>query len=339
MTEPFPGDSPGSKASKSVDPLKYATDYHAPVLCNTVVEVLITDPEGTYIDCTLGGGGHTHALLDTLAPQALVVGIDRDPEAIKTASTRLASEIDAGRLRIVQANFSEIEQVASDEGLKQIDGVLLDFGVSSHQLDQPGRGFSHRETGKLDMRMGVDTELTADTIVNTWSQSDLTRVLRRYGEEPMAYRIAKDIIRNRPVADTSALAHIIRSLIKGPRAGKALARVFQALRVQVNDELAAIENALPAATVLVKDEGRCVAMSYHSLEDRMAKRYFRAGNFDGVLEKDFYGNVIAPWRPITNRPVTANDEEIKANPRARSVRLRAAVRTRSHESSTTHIMP
>lgn len=339
MTEPFSGASRRHDADKSADPLEYATGYHAPVLCNTVIELLITDPAGTYVDCTLGGGGHTHALLDTLAPDALVVGIDRDEDAIRVASLRLSENVNSGRLRIARGNFSDVTEILAALGVHEIDGILMDFGVSSHQLNEPDRGFSHREAGALDMRMGEDTSLTAGEIVNTWEHGDLARTLRKYGEEPMASRLASDIIAARPVADTEALAEIIRNRVKGPRASKVLARVFQALRIQVNDELIAIEQGLEAATTLVKTGGRCVAMSYHSLEDRLVKRYFRTGNFEGTPSKDFYGNVIAPWRPITNRPVTANDDEIKANSRARSVRLRAAERLEDFDSDTTRLSP
>jgi 16S rRNA (cytosine1402-N4)-methyltransferase len=327
MSESLSGDSRGKKAMGPVDPLEYATGYHAPVLCNTVVEILITDPNGTYIDCTLGGGGHSNALLDTLAPKATVIGIDRDEQAIEAASDRLKKDLVLNRFKPIQGNFGDLETIAETNEISAVDGILFDFGVSSHQIDDPARGFSYRDAGVLDMRMGSDTELTADDIVNSWSMEDLRSVLREYGEENRAHQFAKDIVASRPVRNTAELAEIVRRRVRGPQAPKVLSRIFQALRVRVNDELVAIRSALVASSKLVKPGGRCVAMSYHSLEDRLVKRFFRFGNFDGIPDKDFYGNVIAPWSPLTRRPITATDDEVKANPRARSVRVRVAERT------------
>ena len=326
MTDSLSGESRGKKDMDPVDPLKYATGYHAPVLCKTVVEILITDPNGTYVDCTLGGGGHSNALLDTLAPKATVIGIDRDPDAITAASLRLSSEVESGRFLALLGNFGDLAKIAEQNNVDQVDGILFDFGVSSHQIDAAERGFSYREPGALDMRMGSDTELTADEIVNTWSLHDIRTVLREYGEESRAHLIAKDIVANRPFESTVDLASTVRDRIRGPQAPKVLSRIFQALRVRVNDELVAIRSALLAATTIVRPGGRCVAMSYHSLEDRLVKRFFRFGNYEGIPEKDFYGNVIAPWKPLMRRPTTATDEEVTANPRARSVRVRAAER-------------
>ncbi|NND70923.1 MAG: 16S rRNA (cytosine(1402)-N(4))-methyltransferase RsmH [Rhodothermales bacterium] len=319
-----------------VDPLKYATGYHAPVLCNTVVEILITDPAGTYVDCTLGGGGHSHALLDVLAPEATVIGIDRDPEAIREARRRLSADVDSGRFVTVNGNFADLTEIARATEFSDVDGILFDFGVSSHQLDIPERGFSYRDSGGLDMRMGDDTNLTASEIVNSWSYEDLRSVLYEYGEESRAGLIARDIVAARPINDTVQLAEVVRRRVRGPNAPKVLSRIFQALRVRVNDELTAIRRALVATVSLLKPGGRCLAMSYHSLEDRIVKRFFRYGNFEGVAQKDFYGNVLTPWEVLTRRPLTADDEEIEANPRARSVRIRAAQRLATEATPTTH---
>jgi 16S rRNA (cytosine1402-N4)-methyltransferase len=308
----------------------YATRYHAPVLCNSVVDNLVTDLSGTYVDGTLGGGGHTAALLDTLEEEGRVIGIDRDAEACVEARRRLGEHIERGRLTIVHGNFSDVESLLASLDTHSVDGILLDLGASSHQLDEADRGFSYLQDGPLDMRMNPDAETSADVLVNTLSEQDLRRVLRSYGEEPQAARIARAICSERPVRSTGHLAEIVRSRVRSSEAIKSLSRVFQALRLAVNGEIEALEEALESATRLVRLGGRIAVISYHSLEDRRVKRFLRFGNFAGESRKDVYGTLLSPWNPITKRPVLPGEDELEQNPRSRSAKLRVAERT-SHE--------
>lgn len=314
------------KHGRVADPLRYATRYHAPVLCKTVVACLLTDPAGCYIDGTLGGGGHSAALLDALGPNATVIGIDQDADALAEAEARLATEIDRGRFRTLRGNFGDLERLLLDDGIDAIDGLLLDLGVSSHQLDAGERGFSFQAEAPLDMRMDSRHGVSADEVVNRWSESELRRVLRAYGEEPRAGRIAQAIIKARPVPTTTTLANVIRRVVPTREEVKILARVFQGIRIAVNGELERLEQVLASSVRLLRPGGRIVVMSYHSLEDRRVKRFLRYGNLDGEPVRDFYGNLITPWNELTRKPIEASAEEIAANPRARSVRLRVAER-------------
>jgi 16S rRNA (cytosine1402-N4)-methyltransferase len=308
------------------DPLRYATTYHAPVLCDAVLRGLVTEPAGLYVDATLGGGGHAAALLDALAPAGRVVGIDRDAEALDVVGRRLAGSVADGRLVLVRGDFGWIDAALDPLGIESIDGLLLDLGVSSRQLDAPARGFSHRAEGRLDMRMDERAPLTAADIVNRWDEADIRRVLRAFGEEPRAASIARRIVAARPVETTLALAEIVRGAVPGRDEAKTLARVFQALRIAVNDELGALERALATATRRVRPGGRLAVISYHSLEDRRVKRYLRAGNLEGEVDRDVYGHPRVPWRPLSRQAQVPDEAEIAANPRARSARLRIAAR-------------
>ncbi len=325
MTRPEDQD-PDTPHGEGRDPLRYATGYHAPVLCNAVVEGLITRPGGTYVDGTLGGGGHTAALLAQLAPEGQVIGIDQDPDARAAAAARLPDDLEQGRLVIVAGNFEDVEGLLGQAGEPMVDGLLLDLGVSSHQLDTAARGFSFRGDADLDMRMDPTRGLTAADVVNTWTAGEIARVLRHYGEEPQARRIAQAIVDAQPVETTGALADAVRRVVPTRYEAKVLARVFQALRIVVNDELGALERALDAATRILRPGGRCAIISYHSLEDRRVKRFFRYGNLEGKPVRDVYGNRITPWREVTRRPIAADAAEVAANPRARSARLRIAER-------------
>lgn len=309
--------------------LRYASGYHAPVLCNAVIKGLITRTDGTYVDGTLGGGGHTAAILDALTREGSVVAIDRDDDAIREASDRLSSDIDSGRLRILKGNFADMRILLGEAGIEKVDGILLDLGVSSHQLDEAERGFSHRMAGPLDMRMDRTMGEPADVLVNTLEASDLSRLLRRYGEEPRSGRIARAIIAARPIATTQDLADAIRNVAPVGQVSKTLSRVFQALRIEVNKEIDALEQALLATIDLLATGGRLAVISYHSLEDRPTKRFLRSGNLKGEIQKDFFGNKISPWLEITRKPVFASVEEVEMNPRSRSARLRLAERVES----------
>jgi 16S rRNA (cytosine1402-N4)-methyltransferase len=325
------------EASGGGDPMRYATDYHAPVLSHEIRERLITDPSGRYVDATLGGGGHAAALLDALAPGAVVLGIDRDADALEAARQRLADALEAGRFRTVRGNFADLREILEAEAFRPIDGLVLDLGVSSYQIDAPERGFSFQEEGPLDMRMDERTRLTAAHIVNTWDERDLRDVLYTFGEESRAPRITRAILKARPLETTHELAEAVRGAVPPPDEVKTLARVFQALRIAVNGEIDALERVLEQSDDLVRTGGRIAVLSYHSLEDRRAKRYLRYGNFEGTPRRDLYGNLVAPWKEQTRTPIEASEAEVEANPRARSARLRVA--ERRDDSETGRPMP
>ncbi|MEM9996834.1 MAG: 16S rRNA (cytosine(1402)-N(4))-methyltransferase RsmH [Bacteroidota bacterium] len=343
--------SPEAAASQAAQP--YATTYHAPVLVEAVVDLLVTDPAGLYIDGTLGGGGHTAALLDRLGSEGRVIGIDQDADAIRTATQRIeARELKSGhsasmgsvsvegsaaakadpsaaplsRFTALRGNFEAMPALLTNAGVAtgSVTGILLDLGVSSHQFDVPGRGFMFRADGPLDMRMDDRAPQTAADLVNTLDTQALADLLRAYGEEPRAWRIAQEVARRRPITTTGDLAAAVRAAVPTKDEVKSLARVFQALRIAVNDELGVLERALEASLDVLAVGGRLAVLSYHSLEDRRVKQFLKAGRLDGVLERDFYGNALTPWQAVTRKPIEASDAEIAANPRARSARLRVA---------------
>lgn len=307
-------------------PLHYATDYHAPVLSHDVRTRLVTTEQGRYVDATLGGGGHAQALLDALGPEGVVLGIDRDADALSTARDRLADERAAGRFRAVRGRFGALHALLEAEDFLPIDGLLLDLGIASHQIDDPERGFSFQDEGPLDMRMDERQGLTAGRIVNDWPEADLRKGLREYGEERRAGAVANAIVGARPLDTTRELAEAVRSVVPPPEEVKTLARVFQALRIIVNRELEQLEEVLQQSPEVVRPGGRIAVISYHSLEDRRAKRFLRYGNFEGTPRRDLYGNLVAPWTEIPRGPIEADEDEVEANPRARSARLRVAER-------------
>lgn len=318
----------------SKDPLHYATDYHAPVLLRDVRTRLITNREGRYVDATLGGGGHAEALLDALGPEGTVLGIDQDADAIAAARDRLTDAEAAGRFRAVRGRFGNLRALLEAEHFMPVDGLLLDLGVSSYQIDDPERGFSFQDEGPLDMRMDARQGLTARRIVNDWGEADLRSVLRDYGEETRAGTVAHAIVAARPLDTTRDLAEVVRSVVPPPDEVKTLARVFQGLRIVVNSELDELEQALEQSTEVVRTGGRIAVISYHSLEDRRAKRFLRYGNFEGEPRRDLYGHLVAPWEETPRGPIEADEAEVEANPRARSARLRVAERRDDEEMGT-----
>ena len=325
----------GAREGGGMDTLRYATDYHAPVLLAETVDLLVTDPSGLYVDGTLGGGGHSAALLDALDPDALVVGIDQDPQALARATDRLAEAVDAGRFRAVEGNFGDLAALLRRAGLagavpggvadRPAAGVLLDLGVSSHQIDAAERGFAFSADGPLDMRMGTSGE-TATELIARLPADALADVIYAYGEERRSRGIARAIKAAAPTT-TGGLAEAVRQSVPGRDEVKSLARVFQALRIAVNAELDVLEAALPAALDALAPGGRLAVIAYHSLEDRRAKQFLKTGRFSGQVEKDLYGNPITPWTAVTRRAVVAGDAEVALNPRARSARLRVAEKT------------
>ena len=319
--------APRRPRSSALRALPGASDYHVPVLGKECIDWLARD-DGVFVDCTLGGGGHSSLLLEKVGARAKVIGLDRDRDAIDAASARIRD-----------ARFSTIEGVF-DEGLQKafeahgkFTGVLMDLGVSSHQIDDAERGFSTRFDGPLDMRMGT-TGRTALDLINEMDAKGLARLLRQNADEPHASRIAK-AVKGASLATTGDLASVVSESIPktspphldAKRRSKAVARVFQALRIEVNDELGALDRALELLPSVVAEGGRVVVLAYHSLEDRRVKRFFRDGKFRGDAARDAYGNRLTPFRPLTRKAEAASDDEIKANPRARSARLRVAERT------------
>ncbi len=305
--------------------VSHATTYHTPVLPHVVLEYLVTDMNGLYIDATAGGGGHVAAILSVLSPKGRVVAVDRDAKAIQTVEARFADAIRRKQLTLYQEKFSNLETLMED--FLPVTGLLLDLGVSSWQLDSGARGFSHRHSAPLDMRMDREEAVTAADIVNGGTEDALARILRRGGEEPHARKISRAIVANRPVETTTELAHIVREAVPIRQESRAVARTFQALRIAVNRELDELSRILESSARIVAENGRMVVISYHSLEDRMVKRMLRDGSLKGEPERDMYGNRIVHWKPLTRRPVVPDAAEVAANRRSRSAKLRAGVRS------------
>ena len=303
--------------------------YHKPVLLNEAVRYLVTDPDGIYVDGTLGGGGHSAHILEKLSDKGRLFGIDQDDDALRVAAERFA---DDDRVTVIRGNFGYMDVLLPREAEGNLSGILLDLGVSSHQIDQPERGFSFQKDGPLDMRMGGLQEITAANIVNEYEYEDLRNLFFEYGEERESGRIARAIIRDRPMETTGQLRDTVASVVPERFLNKSLARIFQALRIAVNSEMKMLKRALEKGTDLLREEGRFVVITYHSLEDRLCKHYFRYGNFDGTPVKDFYGNDITPLRMLTRRVVSPSVNEVAENPRARSAKLRAAVRHKGDSS-------
>ena len=298
--------------------------YHEPVLASEVAEVFKPLPVGVVVDATFGGGGHTRRLMDEMREGTRFIGIDRDPDAL--AHSDLAGHPD---VTVLQGNFAALRRLLDEAGVETPVGVLFDLGVSSHQLDEAGRGFSYHREGPIDMRMGPDAELSAAEIVNRWDRGELAAVIRRYGEERYANRIADAIVANRPIETTTQLAEVVAQAVPAAarRKGHPARRTFQALRIAVNQELEALRSGLDQAIEVLAPGGRCAVISYHSLEDRIVKRRFALGAGGCVCPPDLPVCVCgeaAELRILTRRPIEPSPEEIERNPRARSARLRAA---------------
>ncbi|MGD2060801.1 MAG: 16S rRNA (cytosine(1402)-N(4))-methyltransferase RsmH [Acidimicrobiia bacterium] len=302
------------------DPTTGGDEYHRPVLADEVVELLAPVVPGVVVDATFGGGGHTRRMLDEFGEEVTVVAIDRDPEALANAAGLGVSAI--------QGNFANIDTLVDSVTEEPISGVLFDFGVSSHQLDRAERGFSYRRDGPLDMRMGPDATSSAEQLVNGASLEELTRIIRTYGEEPMARRIARAIVAARPIDSTATLSTVIADAMPAARrrAGHPARRTFQAIRIAVNAELEAVAEGIGKAVDLVRPGGRVVAISYHSLEDRIVKQHFNERARGCTCPPDLpvcgCGNT-AEVRVLTRKPLRASEAEVAENSRARSAVLRA----------------
>ncbi len=295
--------------------------YHQPVLLSECIKGLNIKPEGCYADVTFGGGGHSRAIMEQLSTGHLYA-FDQDEDAA-------ANVIDDERFTFIPQNFSYFKNFIQLYHNGQLDGVIADLGVSSHQFDTPEKGFSTRFDGRLDMRMSQSNPLDAATVVNTYGLDDLTRVLSLYGELPNARQIATDIVMARdaePIETTEQLKQSVQGRLPRGRENKVLAQVFQALRIEVNHEMEALTNFLSQCADVLKPGGRLVVLSYHSLEDRLVKNFTRTGNAEGKEEKDFFGNPITPYIIINRKPIVPSEEEIAINSRSRSAKLRIAER-------------
>jgi 16S rRNA (cytosine1402-N4)-methyltransferase len=293
--------------------------YHIPVMLDPCIEGLAILPNGVYVDVTFGGGGHAKAILARLEGGQLF-GFDQDSDA-------LANAPQDPRFTFVQANFRDIKRYLRLHGIKQVDGILADLGISSHQIDAPERGFSTRFQGDLDMRMNQSAELSAKELLATADEGRLHKILGMYGEIKNAKTLAQSIVAERsvkPFTTTEGFTAFLKRFAPRGKEFKYYAQVFQALRIEVNDEMRALEELLLSAVELLKPEGRLVVMSYHSLEDRLVKSLMIKGKFQGEVEKDFYGNLLRPLEPVSRGAITASEEELALNPRARSAKLRIA---------------
>lgn len=298
--------------------------YHVPALLEETLTWLDIRPGGVYVDATYGGGGHTRAITERLdlAAGGHIYAFDQDMDAISRAPAGEA------RLTMIHSNFRYITNFMRFYGVDSVDGVLADLGVSSHHFDDAGRGFSFRADGPLDMRMNRSAGVTAATLLNTLDRDSLTRVFKLYGEFAQARRLADAVVRTRegghPYSTVADLMATVTPLIDPRKEKKELAQVFQALRIEVNHEMDALAELLQGALRVLRPGGRLAIITYHSLEDRLVKNFFKTGNLDGRQEKDFFGRVSSPLRPLTTKPVVPTDAETERNPRARSAKLRVA---------------
>ena len=295
--------------------------YHNAVMLDKCIEGLNIKPEGVYVDVTFGGGGHSRAILERLTTGHLYA-FDQDEDAAKNA-------FDDERFTFIPQNFRYFKNFIQLYHGGKVDGILADLGVSSHQFDTPEKGFSTRFDGPLDMRMSLTTPNDAATVVNTYDHETLTRILRLYGEMQQPQLIASDLIMARdaePIETTTQLKAAVQRHLPRGKENKVLAQLFQALRIEVNQELDALTSFLSQCSYMLKPSGRLVVMSYHSLEDRIVKNFLKTGNAEGKEEKDFYGNLLTPYTIITRKPIVPSDEEIENNSRARSAKLRIAER-------------
>ena len=305
--------------------------YHIPVLLHESVDALVTNPDGIYADATFGGGGHSGAILGKLGKGGRLLAFDQDEDAIRNCSIR------DKRLTLIRANFRFIENFALYETGKKdagghgvLDGVLADLGVSSHQFDTAERGFSFRFDAPLDMRMNENAGTSAADLIAGYSQEEIERILRLYGEVENSRKIAMLICKAREkkrISTTGELHEAIATALPRQAEHKALAKIYQALRIEVNQEMKSLEKFLTGAAAVLKPGGRLAVITYHSLEDRMVKNFIRTGNADGTQTKDMYGNILAPFRAVNRKPILPAEEEISANTRARSAKLRIAERT------------
>lgn len=294
--------------------------YHIPALFKECLEGLNIKKDGTYVDVTFGGGGHSKGIIANLGTDGRLFSFDQDEDAKRNL-------IDDDRFTFVKSNFRFLKNFMRYHKIEQIDGLIADLGVSFHHFDEADRGFSFRFDGKLDMRMNQQGGISASDILNKYTEEKLADVFYYYGEMRNARKIASTIVKKRginKIETTSDLLTIVKDLINPKQEKKELAQIFQALRIEVNDEMASLKSMLKQSTELLKSGGRIVILTYHSLEDRIVKDYFKYGNFEGKAEKDFFGRLTAPLKLVNNKVIIPTEEEIERNPRSRSAKLRIA---------------
>lgn len=283
---------------------------------------LTINPDGVYVDVTFGGGGHSKAIFEQLSPKGKLIAFDQDPDAQKNTW-------DAPNFHFIPANFSFLKNYLRVLGISHVDGILADLGVSSHQFDAGNRGFSIRTNDELDMRMNQQGELSAKQVVNEYTEEALIKIFRKYGEVDYPGKVAGTICRARSkgkLKTTGDLIAVLETIAPKFKEHKFYAQVFQAIRMEVNQEIDVLEKFLLQTAEVLKPGGRLVVMSYHSLEDRLVKNFMKRGNLDGSIEKDFYGNVLKPFTEVTRKPISPEEDEIEVNSRARSAKLRVAAK-------------
>lgn len=299
------------------------SEYHVPVLLNESLDGLAIKPNGIYVDVTFGGGGHAREISRRIDDKGHLFVFDQDTDAV-------ANLWDDSRVTLILSNFRHLTQWMRYYGVAgRVDGILADLGVSSHQFDDPTRGFSYRYDEALDMRMNPDQRLTAAIVLNTYTEAKLQEMFSRYGEVTNARTLARHIITARdtsPIQTTGQLAEIAEQIAKGQKM-RYLSQLFQALRIEINDEMTALRELLQASAEVLAPDGRLSVISYHSLEDRLVKRFMKTGNFEGERETDFFGHTTSHWNVITSKPVEPSEEEMMRNPRSRSAKLRIAAWT------------
>lgn len=301
--------------------------YHSPVLLKKSIDELVLNPDGIYVDVTFGGGGHSKEILDKLSSKGRLFAFDQDLDAHQ-------NNIEDDRFKLILSNFRYLKNQLRFLGITKIDGLLADLGVSSHQFDTENRGFSTRFEGDLDMRMNQKQSLNAASLINELDEKKLAEIFRQYGEIRSAFPWARAIVnarKEKEIKTTEDLKKVLIDKIPEHKRNKEFAQLFQALRIEVNDEISALKEMLVQAADIIKPNGRLVVISYHSLEDRPVKRFIRSGMFQGEPERDIYGRWSAPFRPLQAKVITADDEEIEKNPRARSAKLRVGIKNHGKE--------
>jgi 16S rRNA (cytosine1402-N4)-methyltransferase len=295
-------------------------EYHRPALLKETVDLLAVQQDGTYVDATFGGGGHSAGILRRLGPDGRLIAFDKDPDAQQ-------NQIQDPRFQLIATDFKFIESALKTLGIVQLDGILADLGVSSHQFDEGSRGFSFRFDARLDMRMDPTGGPDAVDVLNGYSEAEMVRVLEELGEVRQAVKIAAAIVearRHRRIETTGDLSRVVGSVIAARNLSKILTLIYQAVRIEVNGELQALEELLQSGLRLLKPGGRMAIISYHSLEDRLVKQFFRTGNPQGENQRDFFGKSLCPWKMITRKAVQPTAAEERENPRSRSAKLRVS---------------
>jgi 16S rRNA (cytosine1402-N4)-methyltransferase len=293
------------------------TVYHIPALLDEVLAGLAIKSDGTYVDVTFGGGGHSRGIMQHLGPKGHLIGFDQDMDAWE-------NRLDDARFTFAHGNFAYLKNFLRYYGVPRVDGILADLGVSFHHFDAVERGFTFRADAPLDMRMNRNAAFTAQELLNTYGKEQLAQVLYLYGELRQSRRLAAAIIKARPLSTTGELVAAVKPLLKPSQEKKELSMVFQALRIEVNGELDALRKLLNQSIEVLNPGGRLAIITYHSLEDRLVKNFMRTGNVEGRQEKDFFGRVNTPWRVLTGKVITPSEEEVQHNPRSRSAKLRIA---------------